>query len=117
MADMRGQMPALPSQVAEVTSKRSSITIRMVMMQAIIVVMIVVIVGVASYRVMVSNFNEVQESKLHASAAAVATLVSNDIKNLGFIVERIAKGEAVEKYYKSYNEYALSTVFRTSGRL
>ena len=96
---------------------RSSITLRMVLMQAIIVVMIVAIIGVASYRVMVFHFNQYQVDKLHASAAAASTLISNDVKNMGLIVEGIAKGEAVEKYYKSYNEYALGTVFQSSEDL
>ncbi len=117
MTDEISLAPVLPSKMAGTTSKRSSITFRIVMMQAIIVVMIVIIVGVASYRVMVSQFNDVQESGLQASAAAVATLVSNDFKNLGLIVERLAKSEAVQKYQKSFNEYAIGTVFRNSAEI
>ncbi len=117
MADVQSRAPVIPCQTAGTMSKRSSITARMVMMQAIILVMIVVIVGVASYRVMVSHFNEVQESGLQASAAAVATLVSNDVKNLGLIVKRLAKSEAVQKYQKSFNEYVIGTIFRNSAEL
>ena len=79
--------------------------------------MIVIIVGLASYRVMIFHFNKYQKDKLHGSALAVSTLISNDVRGKSLIVEGIAKGEGVERYYKTYNESALITMFENSSDL
>ena len=86
------------------TSNGLSITQRIVLMQVIVVFVVTMVVGAASYRVMVSHFKSVQESELKASAKAVASLVNNDLDSLRNTVEHIAKTEAVVKYHKSFNE-------------
>ena len=93
------------------TANGLSITQRMVLMQVIIVIIVTVIIGVASYKVMVSHFQAVQESELQASAKAVASLVKSDLDRLSNTVEHIAKTEAVAKYHKSFNELVLVEEF------
>ena len=93
------------------TTNGLSITQRIVLMQVVIVFVVTLVVGVASYRVMVSHFTSVQESELQASAKAVASLVKNDLDSLRNTIEHIANTEAVVKYHKSFNELVLIEEF------
>ncbi len=111
MADVKAPSVESPQKMPAAFRRKSSITLRLVMMQTVIVVMVTAIISVASYWVMESHFRIVQEREIQATAAAVTSLVSSDIVGLKNVVERLAKSEAVAKYYQSFSELVLAQDF------
>ncbi len=117
MGDLRASTTTARDNGPARPRRKASITLRLVMMQGIIVLMVATIIGVASYRVMVSHFKVVQESETRAIANSVASLVGNDVKGMGEVVEQLAKGEAVAKYYRSFSPATLAQAFTVHNNL